>query len=402
MALLLIFCISEFEKYEENNMRIEHSKWREDFAYIVSQIEEFHPRAFHNITKEDLQNELETLVVETYELTDYDVAFELNRIIAMLGDGHTYVSYKYIYSEDWYPVLFVIIDGKAYIRDAYKEYDDVLYKEVIEFNGHDASDVISKLSEYISGENEYIVESYVESRLSNPMILRYLDIVSEKGKLELTINDDDKISRRSVEKVPYSEVYTYFDEKRFIGNRSGVNNYSYEYFPDADTMMFYYNVCFEDDELPMETFNDEFWDQVRDKKVDKIIVNLSGNAGGYPEVINPFFKKLYKSDFNKKEKLFVLIGNRNYSAGTMAASRFKTTTEAILIGEPTGGTPVMCFDTVECITPNKGIELYVATDTFVAHYDVSHNTIMPDVYIQKTIEDYRNNINPFLEYVQTR
>jgi hypothetical protein len=46
-----------------------------------------------------------------------------------------------------------------------------------------------------------------------------------------------------------------------------------------------------------------------------------------------------------------------------------------------------------------GIEIKVAIESFNNYPDYKHDAIMPDVLIEKNIDDYKDNINPITNYI---
>ncbi len=403
MTLLLFFCIATFEKNQAEIRAIERELWSEDFEYLVEQIEELHPNPYRVTSREILEAEFNKLVPMTDKLTEDEIAFEVGRIIALISDGHTLLGSQYGITDTFYPTFCQIIDKKLYIVDGVEEYEDIFYSEVLSFNGIATNEIVERLSKYMSAENKYLKESNVEWRIFNPRVLNYLDVVKDDYKLELELRNEDLIYSREVDVMSYWAIGNYYDERMSWVNSFGVRrSYFYEYIPESNIMIVYYRTCYDDETLSFEEFTSKLWDEVEKYKVDKIIVDVSTNTGGYDETFDPLFYKLFYSEYNEPGKLFVVIGNRTYSAGTTTATRMRKWLNAELIGEPTGGSPTMHYLQESCITPNKGIEIYIATGTFYAEKNSKAEAIIPDVHIEKSIDDYINGINPYLEYVENR
>jgi len=51
-------------------------------------------------------------------------------------------------------------------------------------------------------------------------------------------------------------------------------------------------------------------------------------------------------------------------------------------------------------TPNKAVKFGIAKDYFECFPNNNDDAIHLDVLVVKGIEDYKNNINPYLEYVK--
>lgn len=401
MTLLLLFCITQFEINQAEIREYERSLWEEDFEYIIDEIEENHPFPYRVVTREEIEMAFDDLLIHTDELSDEEVAFQVGRVVALYNDGHTLLSHEHTQSKQFYPIHCQIINGEFYIVNGVDEYRDIFYKKVISMNDILVENIMEDLSIHISAENIYFKEAGVEWRVFNHRVLKYLGVVEEGEDLTLELDGDKGIESRVIKTMLYDEIGKIYDERYESGpDIIGVRNYFYQYDADSKILTFTYNICYDHKKLPFVAFNNQLWDFVEENKVDKIIIDVSRNTGGYDETFTPFLNRLYKSDFNEPNKIFVVIGNRNYSAGTMVVSRLKMWHRAQLIGEPTGGVPVMTYDAVECITPSKGVSVLIATDSFVAYPNHDEDAIYPDTEIIKTIEDYKQDVNPYLEYVK--
>jgi hypothetical protein len=57
-------------------------------------------------------------------------------------------------------------------------------------------------------------------------------------------------------------------------------------------------------------------------------------------LLMPFINQIKANKkINKKGRLFVIIGRQTFSSAILNAISFKNNTEAIFVGEPTGGKP---------------------------------------------------------------
>lgn len=151
--------------------------------------------------------------------------------------------------------------------------------------------------------------------------------------------------------------------------------------------------------MSFNEFNKDLWSFIKSNEVDKIAIDLSRNSGGNESYFKTFLDDFIESDLNEKGKAFVIIGNQNYSAGTKAAAELKQLTKATLIGEPTGGSPKMFGNRSYIQSPNMGVSIEVAIDSFDNYPNYKHDAIMPDVLIEKTIDDYKDDKNPIRNYI---
>jgi hypothetical protein len=137
-------------------------------------------------------------------------------------------------------------------------------------------------------------------------------------------------------------------------------------------------------------FND-----IENKDVRKIIVDLRRNSGGNSEILNPFTKKLPEYIIKHPDtKVYILVGRKTFSSGMFAIYRIMDAVpNAISIGEPTGGA-LDCYGDIRSFSlPNSKIPVQYSTKYFefskvFKYKNVGTDTFIPDIKITPSIEDY--------------
>jgi len=374
---------------------------QEDFEFIISEIEGLHPNPYRVISKESFRKEFDSILSKVDELNEQEVVFEVASAVASLKDGHTSLVWQKYLTDRFYPIQFKIIKDKLYVINVSQAYDGLRFKEVVTINGHTSREVIEKISSYCSYENKYYKEFLVESRLVYYDFYKNTGLSSESNELVLEVkNETGNSSSEYVLPVVNREKASEFGNN-FIWtkNHQGVFYYNYEYDEINEILTFNYNHCIEDESLSFIEFNNDLWSFIELNEVETIVIDLSRNPGGNSIYFKAFLDDFLKSDLNKEGKAYVIIGNQNYSAGTEAAAKLKQLTTATLIGEPTGGSPRMFGNRSFIKSPNMEIEIKVAIDSFDNYPNYKHDAIMPDVLIEKTINDYKNDKNPITNYI---
>jgi len=134
--------------------------------------------------------------------------------------------------------------------------------------------------------------------------------------------------------------------------------------------------------------------------VESLIIDLRNNFGGNSSLLTPFMNYVKRCDkINRKNKLFVIIGRETFSSALLNAYFLKENTSAIFLGEPTGGKP-NCYGELERLTlKNSGLTVCYSTKYYKIIEDDSLPSLLPDVNIALTIQNYVNNEDPCLEYI---
>jgi C-terminal processing protease CtpA/Prc len=103
-------------------------------------------------------------------------------------------------------------------------------------------------------------------------------------------------------------------------------------------------------------------------------------------------------EINQKGRLFVIIGRRTFSSAILNALDLKKKTAAVFYGEPTGGKPNH-FGEIETLTlPHLKLKVSYSTKYF-QFVDGDDPSLMPDVLVELTLDDYLALRDPVLEAI---
>lgn len=376
----------------------------EDILFFKKELPKQHKNLFSIITKEEFNTRTDQLIEKVDQLTNKQVFTELNKIVASVGDAHTSINYWDGYS---YPLQFYILDGKVYVVNTGKEFEDMMFSQVIKVNSVDIDEVMEQLRTLISHENESWVLAMLPNYLQAPVYMYGLGILENEDETVFTVQRDGKEQDFTVPTLEYGESTEYVNTKKkdvLLGLYE--KYYDYEYLPDDKALYFEYNACAEMDDLSFDDFNNEMMNRVEEEEVDKIIIDLRSNSGGNSEILNPFTKRLKSYLKEKPEtKIYTLVGRNTFSSGMFAIYRIKEAAPAALaVGEPTGGA-LDCYGEVKTMElPNSQLPISYSTKYFEFTKNFSYKnggvgTFLPDKTIQPTIEDYMNGKDAILDYV---
>jgi len=66
-------------------------QWREDLRFFATELVRRHRNAYHLVSKEDLDRAVAELDARVPSLRDHEVVVGMQRLAAMIGDGHTFL-----------------------------------------------------------------------------------------------------------------------------------------------------------------------------------------------------------------------------------------------------------------------------------------------------------------------
>src|SRR5579862_2802987 len=104
----------------------ESQRWREDLRYLSRMLQQVHKNAFHKVSRQDFETAVRKLDEQIPTLSRQRIIVELQRIVALVGDGHTRIE---LYSDPKvafhrYPIRFYFFKDGLFVRSAAREYAD--------------------------------------------------------------------------------------------------------------------------------------------------------------------------------------------------------------------------------------------------------------------------------------
>lgn len=357
---------------------------KQDLQYIMNTLETFHPawldrdEALIERVESQYNKELESL---KDEITMLELWQKASRIIHEMYDAHSRVSVQRLEGEESY-----IFDGEimsingqsidsiyeqflqlwpyeleTYAKTRFEKY--MIYKEYLELYGVDTSNGIDVTYQRENGEETVHLEAQVQEGVSKPYATYEIDQENSVGILSLT-------------QCKASEAY-------------------------------------------LEAL-EAFFDEVGDKQVQDIVVDLRYNNGGWMPVVKDFLKYIdvdeyqYCNDFKvrygsfwyrekeiiKNEKvenpfkgdIYILTGPKTFSAAMNFAMIIKDNGLGQLVGETCGNTPDSYTYNQKYQLPNSKLKLVVSCtkqsrideskigELLVPDYEVNEKQALEKVY----------------------
>ena len=356
-----------------------------------------------------------TLIPQIAELTDNEILYQIQIMSAMFRDIHTRV---WEYGENIYPVFFHAFyeDGQFafYAVSLLPEHEELLYMRLTAVNDIPLAEVIQRMRSYSCYENEYgftrnlAAGGSSRELLSRPGALEAVGI-SEIGDTQVRYTLED--SEGNLHDLTL-EVFEDNDFSRLVGTTPArVLSFSYA---NAATENYWYSTDLAEGILyvrifsfvPMEEYtymdfsNDLSLEHRAAGHFDKIVLDLRGNGGGYNDVG-------WRSIINtlsamKFEHFYILVDGGTYSNSMIFSSEVAyLVPDVVFVGTPTGQAPGFFAGVYEgdYVMPNSGVEFTIPTTYWQTFEASEENTLMPDVVIWQTLDEYVACKDTVLEYV---
>lgn len=355
------------------------------------------------------------LVPQITDLSDDEILWRIQKIAAMFSDAHTTVYLNY---DTVFPIFFMPINENGewifYTVILPQENEDLLYSKLIAINNHPIDTVVDSMRSFVSFENDY---GLIHSLANGGCGSEYLSLTnaleatgncpinSSQAKytlmdqdgnvrdLDITATEDTGnldlcgISLVDALTVPFqyedSENYWYSTDLASSTLYVRISSFAYE--EGENYLNFSGALTVESNTIGH--FN-------------KVILDLRDNGGGHQgEGWRAIINALGRMDY---DALYILVDGGTYSCSMLFAAEMKyQIPEAVIVGSPTGEAPGFFAGLYQddYFLPNCGIEFTVPTQYYQAFDDNKEHTLIPDVVVWLTAEDYFACYDSALEYV---
>ena len=351
--------------------------------------------------------QINALIPSIPELTDAQIVYEMQRIVASLGDSHSGVDMGF---RDFFPIEFDVIyengEPSFYAVRVLQGHEELLLGKLTAINGVATEEVISRLAPYIPHENPY----WLVYRLSH-LIMTQLTSLQQVGVVNagensavFSLETDSGIMDVTLEALPSGEYSTapWVSHPMLTAFAYSTREdlYWHELLNNGRSLYIRFSAMDEDPEYSLNSFLGDVKKIIRESKEPlQIILDFRGNSGGW--VMAPETQSLVAGIIPyPAHSTYILIDSGSFSAGVGMPWRLSVAIPgAQLIGSPSGQGPNHFSNPVTATLPNHGYPILSATIHHRNTDGPSENAIQPDVTVYQTLEDYRECKDTVLEYV---
>jgi len=180
-------------------------------------------------------------------------------------------------------------------------------------------------------------------------------------------------------------------------------NYWYEYLRPQKTLFLQINTPMEDAAHPWENFLDEVFRTIRKNPVDRLVIDLRHNGGGYAYMAQKLVHDIIVTPaINRPGHLYALTSRVTQSAGVHFAVKLEQETYCIFVGEPLGAHPNFFNSPMgqHVLQALPGTDLFFRiADRWMQNSDHQDDRrfINPDISMSMSYADYSGGKDPVLD-----
>jgi tetratricopeptide (TPR) repeat protein len=298
------------------------------------------------------------------------------------------------------------------VRAADAAHADLVGARVLQIGSASADEACAAAGALVGRDNDMDVKFFAPLLLSMPEVLHALGLVADMEKASFTVETEGR--SRVVGLSPVGPADLLPPDTDTSGMRRGgwidargdtdplwlrdpKNKFWFESLPESRALYVQFNQVGNKDDETIEAFSKRLSAFIDSNAVDRVILDLRLNRGGNGSLNRPLIVALIRAArVDRPGGLFVLIGRSTWSAAQMLVNDLELYTDAVFVGEPTGGKINHYGDSRRITLPNSGITVRVSTLWWQGDERDKRPWKAPDLAAEPTFADYRANRDPAL------
>jgi hypothetical protein len=328
--------------------------WKYDLWLLDRELRRIHFAPYKYVNEKDRAAMIRKIVAGISNWSDEKILVEMMRYVASFGDGHTRLSFPKILRPR---LQFFHFDEGIYVTAGHSDHRSLVGKRLIQVEGQPVESLIPLVTPLIPRDNSQGIKSLAPNFITNPSILKGLDMTVRTDTINLTLRAEDGTKETvtvscSADFQPKPDWAIMPRNADILALKNRSKNYWFEYLPDQKAMYFQYNSIANEKDEPIDKFAKRLFQEIDDKKVEKLIVDIRWNGGGNTFLSQPLFAGIMaRPKLTQNGNLYVITGRNTFSAAQNFTTDLARATNSIFVGEPTGSRPNFVGESIPYALP---------------------------------------------------
>lgn len=414
LALLVLFSASTALAGPPVQTELTVAQWREDLQTLATSLRTRHPNPFYKTPEAEFDRAVAELDREIPSLSRDDIVAGLLRISAMI-DGHTQIRFTDPAANfHIYPLRLYDFSDGIFAVDATAPYSQVIGARLVQIGDTPIAEAYPRVAPFAYNDNASTVKLITPVFMNIPEVLHAQGLIADSAARHYVFEkpNGERITLAPKplpmhDYLPLLGKGTYFSglPKRDVPLMQQQRDKAFWYteLPESNTLYIQFN------EVRASTANsgslrslvDAVAKRVEEHDFDRIVVDVRHNGGGDNTTYGPLLSLLRdNSKVNQRGKLFLITGRQTFSAAANFSTDVEQKTNAIIAGEPMGGSPNLYGDTRPVTLPHSKLTVNISARTWIKSApDDPRLTIEPELPVELSSQDYFAKRDPVLEAI---
>jgi tetratricopeptide (TPR) repeat protein len=395
--------------------------WREDLRYMAAEMANRHKNLYHTVSRERFDSAVAALDDRIPSLARHQVIVEMARIVALVQDGHTNIAPTRDPKIGFHtlPVRLYLFKDGLFVRAAHRTHAGLAGARVVQIGRATPDQAYAKVRELVGRDNEMDARFFAPFLLAMPEVLHAVGIIEDVERVPLVIDQGGRRSRVILHPfglapmMPPDTDLSWWPDSGWVDMRDSARNpvplwllhdpqahFRMEYIPESRLAYIQYNKVGDMERESLADFSRRVLALVDTADVDRLVLDLRLNRGGNGTLNRPLLVSLIKArKLDGPGKLFAIVGRSTFSAAQFMVNDLERYTDAVFVGEPSGGKVNSYGDSRKITLPHSGITVRVSIYWWQEEPYDTRQWKAPDVAAELTSADYRANLDPALKAV---
>ncbi|HEY8196161.1 MAG TPA: tetratricopeptide repeat protein [Gemmatimonadales bacterium] len=399
--------------------RAEVVAWREDLRHMAAEMAKRHKNLYHTVSRARFDSAVTSLDRRIPSLARHQVIVELARIVGLVGDGHTNVAptrdpkigFRTL------PVRLYLFKDGLFVRAARRAQASLAGARVVQIGRASPEQAYAKVRELVGRDNEMDARFFAPFLLAMPEVLHALGIIDDMERVPMVIERGGHRSRVILSPsglapmMPPDTDLSWWPDSGWVDMRDSAPNptplwlrrdpavhFRVEYIPERRLAYVQYNKVGDMEGESIADFSRRLLSLLDTAGLDRLVLDLRLNRGGNGTLNAPLLLSLIKArKLDGPGKLFAIIGRSTFSAAQFMVNDLERYTDAVFVGEPSGGKPNSYGDSRKITLPHSGITVRVSIYWWQEEPWDTRQWKAPDLAAELTSANYRANMDPALK-----
>lgn len=353
--------------------------WREDLAFLRTEMPAKHANLFHTMTRAQFDSAFQAMDRALPSLARHQVIVELQKMDALVGDGHSNVSPWRDSTAAFHqlPVALYWFEGGLFIRAATEGQKSLVGARVIAIGGKSVEEAIARVRPLISRDNEMGVRAWAPILLSMPEVLQAIGLSPNPTRAVFSLESGG--ARHDVTLTPVGPFpmltgetdRTWLKRPGWVDARDRApeplwlshveEKYWYRLLPEKRALYCQINAIQQNPADSLRAFLARAIGEADSAGAERLVLDLRLNGGGDGSWNRDILRSLVKSRYDEAGRLLVITGRRTWSAAQMLINALENISDATFVGEPSASRGNVYGDSKKIVLPNSHLTVRVSS-----------------------------------------
>jgi len=354
-------------------------RWREDLAFLRAEMPARHANLFHTMTRAQFDSALQAIDQDLPHLARHQVIVELQRLAALVRDGHSNVSpwrdTSAVFQQ--LPVALYWFEDGIFVRAVTKDQAPLLGARVVRIGVVPVEEALARVRPLVSCDNEMGVRAWAPVLLTMPEVLHAVGLSPDptRGTFLLeTTSGRREVSLPAVGRFPMltgDTDLTWMKRAGWVDARGRAaeplwlsdpqNKYWYRYLAGTRSLYCQLNAIQQKSEDSLRVFFARGLAAADSAGAERFILDLRLNGGGDGSWNRDIVRSLIKSRYDVPGRLVVITGRRTWSAAQMLINELENIADVVFVGEPSASRGNVYGDSKKIVLPNSRVTVRVSS-----------------------------------------